>query len=161
HPNNIVNVDLPFMPPKALGPDEVYEKANHVLQALLRAGVLEKDARTATYPYTQTYEHNGKTFHRRGFIALVELSPFGEGEVVPHEKTYAGPIEDRMMLMRRTGMQLSPIFGLFSDPKSEVNNLLYRNAGRPFLSATLDGVKNDLWSVIDAEVETQVIDFMK
>ena len=57
-------------------------------------------------------------------------------------------------------MQLSPIFGLFSDPRNEVTNLLYQNLGRPELTGTLDGVKNDLWSVIDAEVENQVIDLM-
>src|SRR6266705_3554443 len=47
------------------------------------------------YPYMQTYDHAGRTVHRRGFFALVRLSPFGEGHVVPHEKTYKGAIEDR------------------------------------------------------------------
>src|SRR5271170_8340243 len=28
HPNNIVTIDLPYLPPKAVGPDAVYEKAN-------------------------------------------------------------------------------------------------------------------------------------
>ena len=63
--------------------------------------------------------------------------------------------------MRATQAQLSPIFGLFSDPRNEVTGLLYKSAGRPELSGTLDGVKNDLWSVPDAEVETRVIDLMK
>ena len=40
----------------------------------------------------------------------------GRGEVVPHEKTYKGPIEDRLKLMEHTSVQLSPVFGLFSDP---------------------------------------------
>ena len=62
----------------------------------------------------------------RGFIALVKLSPFGQGHVVPHEKTYASAIEDRLKLMRATGAALSPIFGLFSDPRNEVTDLLYK-----------------------------------
>lgn len=159
-PNNIVTVDLPFMPPKSVGPDAVYEQASLTLQSWLSSGVLVKDNRRALYPYCQTYEHAGKTFHRRGFVALVKLSPFGQ-DVVPHEKTYKGPIEDRLKLMRATQMQLSPIFGLFSDPRNEVTTLLYKNAGRPELSGTMDGVKNDLWSVIDAEVEIKVVDLMK
>ena len=129
-------------------------------QAWLHAGILVRDPRPALYPYTQSYEHAGRTYHRRGFIALVKLAPFGAGDVVPHEKTYKGPIEDRLKLMRATGVQMSPIFGLFPDPKNEVTNLLYQNLGRPELSGTLDGVKNDLWSVIDAEVENRVIDMM-
>lgn len=159
--HNIVNVDLPHVPPKSAGPDEVYDKANINLQTWLSTGVLQRDHRPAIYPYTQTYEHGGRSFHRRGFIALVRLSPFGEGQVVPHEKTHAGAIEDRMKLMKYTGMQLSPIFGLFSDQRNEITGMLYHDLGKPELSAELDGVKNDLWSVIDGELENRVIDWLK
>src|SRR6266568_2793962 len=142
------------------GLDAVYEKANVTLEAWLNSGVLIQDPRPALYPYMQSYEHNGKIFHRRGFFALVRLSPFGQGHVIPHEKTYANPIEDRLKLMRATRVQLSPIFGLYSDPRNRVANLLYERLGRPELSATLDEVKNDLWSVPEAEIENQVIDEM-
>jgi uncharacterized protein (DUF1015 family) len=60
--------------------------------------------------------------------------------------------------MTATRAQLSPIFGLFSDPRGEVTNLLYRNASRPEVSATLDGVRNDLWTISDTQIENQVID---
>jgi uncharacterized protein (DUF1015 family) len=160
HPNNIVNVDLPWMPPKAVGPDSAYEKANLTLRAWLDSGILVRDRRPALYPYSQTFTWGEKTFHRRGFICLVKLTPFGE-DVIPHEKTYKGPIEDRLKLMRATGMQLSPIFGLFADPRGQVTSLLYANAGRPEQSGTFDSVKNDLWSVIDAEVEIKIQDLMK
>jgi uncharacterized protein (DUF1015 family) len=159
-PHNIVTVDLPFMPPKSVGPDQVYINADVTIQGWLKQGILKKDSRPAFYPYTQSYTHAGRTFHRRGFIGLVKLTPFGV-DVMPHEKTYKGPIEDRLKLMHATGLQLSPIFGLYSDPRNEVTNLLYKNALKPEQTATLDGVKNDLWSVIDAEVETQIIDLMK
>ena len=160
HPNNIVTVDLPWMPPKTVGPDDAYAKANMTLEAWLASGVLQRDRRPALYPYTQTYTYAGKTFHRRGFICLVKLTPFGQ-DVIPHEKTYKGPIEDRMKLMHATGMQLSPIFGLFNDPRGQITSLLYSNAARPEQSGTLDGVKNDLWSVTDGELETKVIDMMR
>ncbi len=160
HSRNIVNIDLPHMPPKAAGPDEVYQAANATLKAWIAEGTLARDPRPALYPYSQTYKHGQRTFHRRGFIALVRLSPFGAGEVVPHEKTYKGPIEDRMKLMTETGVQLSPIFGLFSDPRNEVNNILYHNLGRPELSGTLEGVQNDLWHITDPQVINQVTDFM-
>jgi uncharacterized protein (DUF1015 family) len=160
HPNNIVNIDLPWMPPKTVGPDDVYEKANMTMQAWRDSGVLLQDKRRALYPYTQSFDYGGKTFHRRGFICLVKLSPFGQ-DVIPHEKTYKGPIEDRLKLMRATGMQLSPIFGLFSDPRGQVTTLLYANAGKPEQSGTMDNIKNDLWSVIDAETEIKIQDLMR
>ncbi|MGH7179811.1 MAG: DUF1015 domain-containing protein, partial [Tepidisphaeraceae bacterium] len=160
HPNNIVTIDLPFTPPKSVGPDQVYEKAHITLQSWMSAGILAQDRRAAMYPYAQTYEHHGKTFHRRGFIALVKLCPFGAGQIIPHEKTYKGPIEDRLKLMRATGVQSSPIFGLFSDTRGEINKLLYRGAGKPEMDGMLDGVRNQLWSIIDADVENQIIELM-
>jgi uncharacterized protein (DUF1015 family) len=157
HANNIVTIDLPFTPPKSVGPDEVYAKANMTLRAWLSAGILVQDRRAAIYPYTQVFGHHGKTFHRRGFIALVKLSPFGEGHVVPHEKTYTGPIEDRLKLMHATGVQLSPIFGLFNDNRGEITRLLYQNLGKPEADATESDVRNQLWSVIDSDTENEVI----
>lgn len=159
--HNIVRIDLPHMPPKTAGPDLAYQQADVTLQSWLAGGILERDRRAALYPYSQSFSHAGRTFHRRGFIALVKLSAFGAGDVVPHEKTYKGPIEDRLKLMRATGVQLSPIFGLFSDPRNEVTHALYAQAAKPYLSGTMDGVRNDLWTVIDAEVENKVIDLMK
>jgi uncharacterized protein (DUF1015 family) len=160
-PRNIVRIDLPFTPPKVAGPDAVYSQAAETLKAWLADGTLQRDRRPAIYPYQQSYGHAGKTYHRRGFFCLVKLSPFGQGEVIPHEKTYDGPIEDRLKLMRATGAQLSPVFGLFSDPDNEVNQLLYHDVARPQQEGTLDGVVNRLWSVIDAGVETKVIDLMR
>jgi uncharacterized protein (DUF1015 family) len=160
HANNIVTVDLPFLPPKAVGPDEVYARANTTLQSWLSAGILQKFPRACIYPYMQSFDHNGRTYHRRGFFAAVKISPFGEGHVVPHEKTYREAIEDRLKLMRATRTQLSPIFGLYSDSRHELTNLLYKNLGRPEYTATMDDVRNDLWSIHDTDIERQLIDFL-
>ena len=160
HPNNIVTVDLPYLPPKAVGPDAVYVGADATLRSWMAAGILQRPKRQAVYPYQQSFDHNGRTYHRKGFFAVVKISPFGQGQVFPHEQTYREAIEDRLKLMRATQCQLSPIFGLYSDTRHEVTKLLYTNLGRPEHTATLDGVRNDLWSVTDADVERQVIDFV-
>jgi uncharacterized protein (DUF1015 family) len=160
HPNNIVNIDLPHIPPKAAGPAEVYTKSEMTLRAWLESGILVTEKRTAFYPYMQTYDHSGRTVHRRGFFAAVRLSPFGRGEVVPHEKTYKGAIEDRLALMRATRCQLSPIFGLFNDRGNQVTNLLYANLSRPEFSGTFDGVKHDLWKISDPDLENRISDLM-
>ncbi len=158
-PHNIVGIDLPHLPAKTAGPDSVYEQAAGVLNAWLKDGTFKQDRRPALYPYCQTYEHHGRSHRRRGFFALVKLAPFGT-EIIPHERTYKGPIEDRLKLMRATGVQLSPIFGLYSDPNNQVASLLYHNLGRPEHTGTLDDVRNDLWSMPDAEIENQVIDLL-
>ena len=160
-PHNIVNIDLPHIPPKAAGPVEKYIGANSILDGWLSQGVLQQDLRAAFYPYMQAYETNGRTYHRKGFFALVRLSPFGQGQVVPHEKTYKGAIDDRFALMQATRCQLSPIFGLYNDPRKEVSAVLYKGLGKPDFAGELDGVKHDLWSMNDSAVENKIIDLMR
>lgn len=160
HPNNIVSVDLPHLPAKSVGPDAAYAAADATLRSWVSAGILAKPKRNAIYPYTQSFEHHGRTYHRKGLIAVVKLSAFGSGQIFPHEQTYREAIEDRLKLTRATHTQLSPIFGLYSDPRHEVTRKLYENLGRPEHTALLSGVRNDLWSVIDADVERQVIDYI-
>src|SRR5258708_37907509 len=92
--HNIVNVDLPHIPPKTAGPDELYDKANIALRTWLKLGVLARDGRPALYPYTQTYDHGGRTFHRRRFITLVRPTPFRHRPGLPHEKTHDWPVAD-------------------------------------------------------------------
>jgi len=157
---NIVEVDLPHLPAKTVGPDAAYAGAARTVGQWLVAGVLKKDPRQGLYAYTQSYQHGTRTFHRRGFFGLVKLSPFGQGEVFPHEKTYPEAIVDRLKLTTATRMQLSPIFGLFNDARNEVTNRLYKNLGRPEVTATLDGVQNDLWSVNDSDTINAVTDLM-
>jgi uncharacterized protein (DUF1015 family) len=151
NPHNIVKIDLPHMPPKTVGPDSAYESANRTLRAWLAEGVLVKDARPAFYAYAQTYAARGKTYCRRGFFARVKLSPFGQGQVVPHEKTYPEAIQDRLKLTRATAVQLSPVFGLFSDPQAEVTGRLFAGLKAAEFTATLDGVKNEMWTITDPQ----------
>lgn len=164
-PQNIVEIDLPFLPPKAVGPDAVYEKAARTLSNWIESGVLKRDDTPTIYAYTQTFTIRGKTYDRRGLITLVKLEEFSTPQkptaVVPHEKTYKGPIEDRMKLMHATRVQLSPIFGLFPDPADEICGTLYAGLTKPDAEGTLDGVTSKLWAVTDSAVQQKIIAAMK
>jgi len=104
----------------------------------------------------------GRSFKRRGFIARLRLEPFGTGRVFPHEETMSGPKADRLKLFQATGMNLSPIFGLYPDDANEVfaglETLLYRT---PPLEATDHlGVVSRLWPIADERVVNGVIGVM-
>jgi len=164
-PQNIVEIDLPYLPPKAVGPDAVYEKAARTFSTWLADGVLKQDGSPTIYAYTQSFSIRGKMYDRRGYIALVKLEDFSTPDhptsVVPHERTYKGPIEDRMKLMAATGVQLSPIFGLFPDAKDEICTTLYAGLGRPDAEGVLDNVGSKVWAITKAAVQAKVIDAMK
>lgn len=149
---NIVAVDLPHIPPKSLGPQEAYDRAAKTMQAWLADGTLIREARPAIYLYHQVFEHAGRSYTRRKFIARVRLRPFADGVILPHEQTFGGPKEDRLALMKATRCNLSPIFGLYRDAENRIGAAFAAiERGKPDATATLDGVHNKLWIVTDAE----------
>ncbi len=151
--HNIVAIDLPHIPPKSAGPAEVYDNAARTLAAWLDEGTLIREERPALYLYHQRFTCEGKSYTRRKYIARVRLAPFSEGTVLPHEKTFGGPKEDRLALMKATKCQLSPIFGLYADPEDRIGKAFAATASTaPTVTADIDGVANQLWVVSDTDV---------
>ncbi len=128
HPANVVRLDLPR---DELGdePDDRYRRAARTLAAWRSDGTLHKDPHPSIYVYEQTYRVPGTEVVRtqRGFFARLRLEAFGEGSgVLPHERTMAAPKEDRYKLLRATGVNTSPVVGLYDDDAG---------AGRPVLDS--------------------------
>ncbi|MHC5112480.1 MAG: DUF1015 family protein [Planctomycetota bacterium] len=156
-PHNIVGIDLPHIPPKSAGPDSVYQAAAHTLEKWRGEQALIQEDRPALYLYHQVFEHAGQQYTRRKFVARVRLTPFSAGEVLPHEKTFGGPKEDRLALMKATRCQLSPIFGLYADPDDRIGQAFAATAGsEPSATGVLDGVESRTWIVKDEAVIAQV-----
>ena len=157
-PHNIVAVDLPHLPPKSAGPIEVYEKAAQTLQAWLSAGRLVREDQPALYLYHQTFEYAGKQYTRKKFFARIKLQPFSDGVVLPHERTFGGPKEDRLALMKTTQCNVSPVFGLYTDPEDRVGQAFAPVAEtKPPVTAELEGVRNEMWIVTDPAVVDAVV----
>ena len=157
-PYNIIRLELGRGEPGD-GPEENrYTRAARFLKDWQRQGVLREDPHPALYLYEQTYEVEGRTHVRKGFIARVRLEAFGQGKVYPHEQTLSGPKADRLALFNATRFNLSPIFGLYPDTTAEVLQAV--EAGlrdRTPLEATDHlGVQNRLWPVLDQEAHTVV-----
>jgi uncharacterized protein (DUF1015 family) len=133
-----------------------YARAATFLKDWRREGVLREDQHPALYLYTQTFEVEGQTFTRRGFLARVRLEPFGEGRIFPHEQTLSGPKADRLALYHATGTNLSPIFGLYPDESNEVLAAVEAGIGdRTPLEATDHlGVVHRLWPITDQRAHT-------
>ena len=122
HPRNAVRLDLPQAEPRE-EPDERYRRAAKTLAAWRSDGTLRKDPRPSVYVYEQTYRVPGTGIERtqRGFFARLRIEPFGPGSsVLPHERTLSGPKEDRYRLLRATGINTSPVVGLYEDPSGGV-----------------------------------------
>jgi len=144
---NIVAVDMPYVPPKELGPDEVYQEAARRLEQWKADGVLVQDSAPCVYLYEQTYQWAGRTCVRTALIAGVRATAFGQ-DVMPHEHTFAGPKADRLKLMQLTRMQLSPIFGFYRDDTGQVVEIV-KDVTRtePTAQGELRGVTEKVWAL--------------
>ena len=149
HPRNVVRLDLPT---EELGdePDERYRRAARTLAAWRSDGTFHKDPRPAIYVYEQTYRVPGSGAERtqRGFFARLRLETFGpDSTVLPHERTLAAPREDRYRLLRATGVNTSPVVGVYDDATGRASAALAAlAAGRPEIEVTDDdGVVHRLW----------------
>ena len=123
-PHNVVHLILP----EGVG-DARYAHAAKLLASWRQSGVLVRDEEPGFYRVEQTFVPPGAPdgtapLTRRGFLALVELVPFSERVILPHERTLSGPKEDRLKLFRATGANLSPGFMLYRDPARALDEAL-------------------------------------
>ena len=162
HPNNVIRLILNKIRPDDSENDNRYTRAAKTFQQWKKEGVLVAEASPAIYVYHQEYTVDGRTYVRKGFIGRLRVSPFGEGVVFPHEQTIAGPKADRLMLFTVTKANLSQVFGLFPDPKNDVNQLLDRAiANAPSVEATDHlGVINRMWPITDEKTISELSGLM-
>ena len=135
-------------------PDDPDEAARELADWQER-GVLVRDDRPAVWLLEEEFTGPDDVRRkRRGIVARVRLSPYGDGVVLPHEGTFTAPKEARLRLLRATWLKPSPIF-LLQHGSAEAP------AGEPDLAAELDGVANRLWRIDEPEAIERVFDGVK
>jgi uncharacterized protein (DUF1015 family) len=150
-PHNAVALELPE---GALDPTveaNRYETGARRWREWLAEGVLAEDDEPAYYVVEQSWERASGIHRRRVFVAAVELRPFADAVVLPHERTLPKALDDRLNLIRATSANLSQVFGMYSDPTRRGDVLLdsAMSAG-PLRTATDDdGVTSRVWAIRD------------
>ena len=157
-PYNAIRLELTKDDPADTEGQNKYARAAQTLSGWVFDEVIQQDSNRCLYVCEQTFEIEGHTYTRRGFMARVRLEEFGKGKIYPHEETMSGPKEDRLKLYRATGMNLSPVFGLYPDPKNEVyahlDALLLKTLPREATDHL--GVTTRLWPIFDEKVVSAI-----
>lgn len=154
HPCNFIRLELNRAEPADPSPDARYGRAADFLKHWMLDGVLLEEPEDALYVYSQEFKWEGKTYVRSGFLARVRLEELGTGNVFPHEQTLSGPKLDRLMLIRATHANLSPIFGLYPDETASLQEALddFCLKLTPSLAKDHLGVTHRLWVVKDHSI---------
>jgi uncharacterized protein (DUF1015 family) len=141
-PYNVVHLTLP----------DSEEAAAASIADWRERGILVRDSDPACWWLAQEYiGPDGVARRREGFVAALQVEPYENRIVLPHERTHAGPKEGRLRLLRATRAQLEPLFFLW-DGTVEVDGL-----GEPDLEADEGGVVSRLWR-LDAEFSDALVE---
>jgi len=160
HPYNIIRIILGKDLPGDNSKENKYTRAAKTFRDWLSSGILKEEKDEAIYVYTQEYSLQGERKKRKGFLALMKLEEFGEGKVFPHEKTFSGPKEDRLRLLRACRANLSPIFSLYSDPSYIIDKYLKGN--EPFIKLTdKNGIYHELGRIKNSLIIKEILEEMK
>jgi uncharacterized protein (DUF1015 family) len=158
-PYNAVAIDLPkpFDPadPASNPSGDPYAEAARRIEDWRSAGVLAEDQQPSIWALTQDYSApDGKGYSRNAILARARVVDYDEG-VRPHERTHPGPLEDRLLLTRASGYNLSPIFSLSTEDAWPL--VAPALSARPWGEATdEDGTVNRVWQVTDPDVHAAV-----
>lgn len=149
---NITHIDVTPIPT----PDDWYNTAAARLLAWRRQGVLTMDHAPAYYGYLQQFSlADGSQHSRKGVFAAVRLAEWGAG-IYRHEHTRAAPRADRLSLMRATRTQLSPVFGMISDPELRLAALLVPPAAVPVDYVDQEGTRQVFWPIFDPDITAAI-----
>ncbi len=146
-PHNVGHIESP----RAAGDGDPYAHAAALLDAWQREGVLIRDATPAYYVYEQRTAIGGARIGRRCCFARMQLSPFEDGVVRPHEHTMSGPKADRLALLSATRVNISPLLVMYQDTSGAAAAVIERaTQDEPVYTATDDrGDEHRLWIVDD------------
>lgn len=163
HPHNMVHLILPEALPGDSPLENRYTRAAALFRQWQGQGVFRRDGRSAYYYWETRFEHDGRTYTRRGLAALVRLEPFSRGIILPHEQTFSKIKEDRLELFKSCQAYFSPIYSLFPDPENQILAELAKGApAEPLLSFTdVEGREQRVYPVTDPQTQAAVYKALK
>jgi len=148
NPWNVVGIDLPSIP---------YETVAATIADWTGRGVLRRCDEPVMIAWTQEFDlPDGSHRTRSTLVAVVGAEPYEERVVRPHERTHAGPKEERLRLMNATKVQLSPVFGLYPDPGGEAWAAAAVDGEPDAVITDDDGTVHRLWTIADPERLTAI-----
>jgi uncharacterized protein (DUF1015 family) len=148
NPFNSIHLSVP-KPPHAA------ENASALLQQWKASGVLIQDHLPGIYVYYQYFKLAGtaKENCRKGFICHIKAYDWSEDVVLRHESTIPQAVNDRIELLEKTELHVSPTHGLYTDPEFELERYMDEAILNPiYETEDYQGVRDVLAVIHDVSV---------
>jgi uncharacterized protein (DUF1015 family) len=164
-PHNAIRFELTRDVQDEAGAD--YGSIADTLAEWRASGALIHDGEPGYYVMRQRFTApDGKLHERVGFFAELGLAEYDERQVLPHERTLAGPKADRLKLLTAARANLSSVFLLYQDQEDEMGALLESAFSDASVGAVLGravddgGVEYELARLIAPEATARLEGFM-
>jgi uncharacterized protein (DUF1015 family) len=152
----------PYNAVRLILPEVGYDEVAGLISAWCDDGVLTRSEEPVLIAWTQSFTlGDGVPRERRTILAAVGLEPYEARVVRPHERTHAGPKEDRLRLTRAVRTNLSPVFGLYPDAEG-VAWAAVAPTGEPDAEVRdAEGTVHRFWRVADPAAAAGVAEAMR
>jgi uncharacterized protein (DUF1015 family) len=153
NPNNSIHLSVPLGPDAALRAAATLHqwKSNHTLV---------QDPLPGIYVYYQYFKMTGsaKEYCRKGIICNIRTYDWNEKVILRHENTIPKSVNDRVELLERTLLHVSPTHGLYTDPAFELDAIMDDAITHPiYETEDYQGVRDVLAIIQDAAIIRKII----
>lgn len=152
----------PYNAVRLILPEVGYDEVAGLIASWRDDGVLAVSDAPVLIAWTQSFTlDDGVERERRTILATVGLEPYEARVVRPHERTHAGPKEDRLRLTRAVRTNLSPVFGLYPDPEGAAWAAVAPSGEPDAEVRDGDGTVHRVWRIDDPAVAEAVAAAMR
>jgi uncharacterized protein (DUF1015 family) len=154
NPYNSIHLSVPQ------GPDAA-NKAHALLDQWKSLGIIVQDKLPAIYVYYQYFTLPGSTkeFCRKGFVCNIRVHHWEDNVILRHENTIPKSVNDRIELLEKTELNVSPTHGLYTDASFELEKYMDEAIRIPlYETEDYQGVRDVLSVIHDGLVVQKFID---
>ena len=130
-----------------------YTRSRDSLISWINDNILVKDDKPAYYIYEETVTVNRENYYNRGIIALLRLSDYETGDIVPCEEPSSDSKNDRLNMISCTQSNNSLINCMYTETDKQLSSLLTTTAEKPadMKFKAINDIKHKLWVIDDPE----------
>jgi len=150
--NNFIHIVLGKQDPSDTKTNNRYTRAHDLLKEWTSNEHITASPAPCFYLYRQNFQYQDRMIKRDGLIALLKIEELGKGKVFGHERTLAGPKEDRFKLLKATAANFGQLFMLYDDADRRIEPIFDQcSQAQPLLSARDENnITHTIW-VIDGD----------
>jgi uncharacterized protein (DUF1015 family) len=126
-------------------------------------GILLQDKLPTIYVYYQYFNLQGSSgLCRKGFVCNIKVHDWDEKVILRHENTIPSSVNDRIELLEKTELNVSPTHGLYTDSEFRLEKFMDDAIQHPIIEVgDYQGVRDVMAVIQDATVIQQFIDVLK